>query len=153
VSDFALAYRGVLVGTPTRTTVASAIDARLGISSPRHYLINVGFLTLTFEYDALTLVAIDAYTNKALWRQTDLPLPKVHGVMALTLPRGSITDDDDRSTLAIEPDYSVNYVEKWTMICLDRERASEYYEVGAGLVAGISGDVLTRLFLLNVEFE
>lgn len=148
-SDFSLVYREPLTSECNQTT---ALDAGLGITRPARYLVIAGFLTLVFEPENLILVALDAYTNFALWQKTVAQAPSARRACALTLQRGQ-SDVDSRQTLSAEPSYESNEVERWVRISFCQGAAHEYCEIGAGLLAGVTDHCLHDLFLLNVNFE
>jgi hypothetical protein len=147
-NDLTLVYR------PTTNVVETgATRSRFGTwrQSGSKVLVTAGLVTLVFEGSPLAFVSLDAYANDQRWVDATVATPSLQSGGALVL-----TDDraaEERMTLPAEPTFHVDRKELALRVGLDVSEAQRYCEIGRNLVAGLTGDRLIELILLNVRFS
>ncbi len=107
-------------------------------------------LTLTFDGAERKLVALDAYTNRSLWK------PSVFNALPNVNARGSLYVNDplhiDHYSLNITPSYEESICQKWVRIVLDDAIPTFYCHIGHNLIAGFLQSSVIDLFLVDVQF-
>jgi hypothetical protein len=108
--------------------------------------------TLTLKFDEkLTFVALDAYSNAALWERTE-------AVDVETVARGHLRIDwrvdSDRVRLPGAVRYTVSPDLRRLLIFVDQvDMPAVYTEVGSGLLLGLAGDMLRDIIITNISWR
>lgn len=144
--DLSLVYRHGRLEPVSTFALVDAIEKRLGIRRDRPILVCADTLVLTFEGEAQELTGVDAYTNWEQWKPvSDLKAPSVAAVGRVCLAEKC---DDDRMSLAVVPEYVYSREEGLLRVRLALpRRGARYCRVSGHLVVGVSGDMLSELWI------
>jgi hypothetical protein len=146
-AEYSLVYKAT-ANTAAANAMRSASSAWR--QSGKSVFVTSGFVTLTFDGAPPVFTELDAYANDARWAERDLALPISisSGVLVLTDDRL----DDDRMSIDLEPVFEVDRARKMIRIGF-AQQSETYFEIGTGLIAGISEGRLTSMLLSAVRFE
>lgn len=132
-----------------RGEIADSINHQFNLDKPIELLLIADTLTLTFSGVDHHLAALDAYTNRQLWKVSQLKeVPSLKGRGLLLLD--PIHIKGDRVSLQATPRYEIAENQEWIRVVLDEVKSPFHYEVANNLVVGLKDESLIDIFLLNV---
>jgi hypothetical protein len=146
-AEYSLVYKA----TPN-TAEANAMRSASGAwrQTGRRIFVTSGFVTLTFDGEPFAFTELDAYANDAGWAERDIALPMSAGRGALVL--ADERPDDERMSIESEPVFEMDRARKTIRIEF-AQQSGTYFEIGAGVLAGILEGRLTSIILSDVRFE